>query len=260
MAIQSENPSVVEEAETLRQGEWTLDVGFFYRDHPVDYGVADRQFSLGIPTLRTSLGLGEMVEFQVNGAGLVWMEDILGRYTTNSGDWELATKVRFLTEEGFRPTASFYYSVKLPNGDDERGGSTDETDFYAYLLTDKWLSENCQGHLALGLGILGNPFTNASQNDIFSFGMSFGWQVNSRNWVNFDFGGATGPKVHDDPRGFMVGFSHEMKKWTGYASVGFGLGDDEEDFRLVFGCRRGFHFRHSSQASRRGRGNGGRGT
>lgn len=252
--LPAEEPSVVEEAETLEPGIWTLDLGMIYRDNPVDYGVEDRQYSIGAPAAKFSFGIGDYVEIQLKGAFIVWMQDQDGTRTTNSGDWELATKVWYLTEKGKRPSASFYYSVKLPNGDDTRGGSTDETDFYGHLLFDKTLHPNLISHLSLGLGILGNPFANKTQDDVFTFGLSFDYRTTPHDWLTIDFGGESGPKIRDDPHGLMLSWSHIARIWTFYGSSGLGLGSDEENFRLILGCRRAFNLKLKGTRKRSGRG------
>lgn len=250
----SELPSVVEEAETLRPGCWSLDLGMMYRDDPVDFGVEDRHFELSIPTARFSFGVGEYVEIQLQGALGVWMERLDGDHSLNSGDWTLATKVWFLVENKVRPSAAFLYSVKLPNGSDELGGATDETDFYAHLLLDKCLGDHVNAHLNLGLGILGNPFANAAQNDVFSWGLSLDYHAAEHHWLTLDLGGETGPKVDDDPKGVMLSYSHHGRRGAFYGAFGFGFGDDEEDFRAILGWRKAFRLKSPSKPERHGRG------
>jgi hypothetical protein len=249
----AEPPSFLEEAETLQNGRWTVDLGLLYREDPVDFGLPDRDYQLNAPTLRLCFGAGDRVELQLMGDAYRVIRDQQGRQTRDSGDWELATKVWWFNQTPQRPAISFYYAVKLPNGDDERGGATDETDFFAYLLFDRNLNSRTLVHLNLGLGILGNPFANAAQNDVFGFGLSFERKLDENTWLVVEFGGRTGPKVNDDPRGLMVSFSHRFSRWVGYASLGAGLGKDEERSRLAIGFRRAFSLKHQTEALRHGR-------
>jgi len=253
--VHAKSPSFIESAETLPPGVWTLETSLLMRDNPVDFGIADRDYEIRAPQFKLALGAGQIIEIQLEGDAAVWMKNLDGETSTNSGDWTLATKVWFATETEKRPSMSFYYAVKLPNGSDELGGATDETDFFAHLLFDKSLSEKIRAHGVLGLGILGNPFTNAAQNDVISYGLSLDYRFNRKNWLIWDIGGETGPKVKDDPKGMQFGWSHDFTKWTGFGAVGFGFGDDQENFRFLLGMRRQFGPIKRNPPQRRHRGN-----
>lgn len=239
-------PHYVEEAETIKPGVWTLDLGVLYRDEPVDFGVPDREAQLDIGRSRLSFGLGRAVELQLTGTALMALVEPFGERDTenNSGDWEFATKVWLRQEKGAWPGVSFYYSVKLPNASDEKGSGTDETDFNTYFLFDKKVGERFRLSLNLGLGILGDPFTNSAQNDVFTYGLDGTYKLDNRRRISLAWGGETGPKAQDDPQGIQLNYTQLMRneKWAWYASFIEGFNEDTDNYVLYLGFRRGFKF------------------
>jgi len=239
-------PDRVEEAETLEPGTWTLDLGALYRDEPQDFGVTEeRDFQVDFGRTRFSFGLGKVVELQLTGTAIVAIIEPFGENQeteNNSGDWDFATKVWLWNELGWRPNVSFYYSVKLPNASEENGSGTDETDFSTSFLFDKSITEDFRLHLNLGLAILGDPFTNSAQNDVFSFGLGSTWQVSNRARLTAAVGGETGPELEDDPSGVQLSFTRKLldTKWAWYLSGIAGFSDDTDNFVVQVGFRRGF--------------------
>ncbi|CAM2064511.1 Transporter [Sulfidibacter corallicola] len=244
--VRAEWPDLIEEAETLKPGYGTIDFGIVFREDPVDFGIdTKRDSQLDLGRTRFSFGLGKVVELQLSGEILSIIEpfDLEDDLETenNSGDWTFATKVWIWSERGWRPNVSFYYSVKLPNASDEKGSGTDETDFATYFLFDKSLNENVMVTVNLGLGILGDPFTNSSQNDVFSYGASLRWKAGERQRWTLAMGGETGPEVQDDPAGTQLSWTYQLgPKWTTYVSGIIGFQDDFDDFQVHLGVRRTF--------------------
>lgn len=236
----AELPALTEEAQTLEPGFADVEFGFLYKNNPRDFGLPprDRQTDLGLS--RFSFGLGRVVELQVTGVAQRIAEQQDGERTHDFGDWEFGTKIWILAEKGRRPNIGFLYSVKLPNGSNEEGTATDETDFNTFLLVDKSFKDKWLVTFNLGMGILGDPFTNAAQNDVLIVGLGATYKISDLSRVTVELGGQTGPRSNDDPRGLLLSYSQKVGKWVYYGALGVGFNDEVEDFRAHIGFRRRF--------------------
>lgn len=233
----AELPFSTEEAETLHPGAFTLDTGFIFRNEPVDFGVEDRDRQWDLLATRLSFGLGRFSELQITGVAVAFIEDDDGS-STNSGDWTFGTKIWLLQEKGMRPALAFLYEVKLPNGSDEDGGATDETDFFGYILATKELTQKDLLHVNLGLGILGNPFANSEQNDIFILRAAWEHRLSARRLFGIEGILEGGPQDADDPAYVGGVLSQKLGKWALYGQALVGLNEDADEFRIRVGVRR----------------------
>jgi len=243
-------PFLTEEAETIEPGEFSLDIGIGYRDAPRDFGVQDRESQLDIGKSRLSFGLGR-AELQLSGVPVILI-DQAGERNTNSGDWVFGTKVWLLQEhpQRKRPSISFIYEVKLPNASDELGGATDETDFFGTVIVSTRVNERDAFHANLGLGILGNPFSNASQNDVAILRLAW-----DRRWdrqlLGLEAIAQTGPMDTDDPSFLRAVYARNLGKWVIHGGVGVGIGEDSDNAVVDFGVRRRFKLGQPGTATRR---------
>lgn len=233
----AELPFTTEEAETLEPGALSVDLGVGYREEPKDFGVEDRAHQWNLGQARVSLGLGSIVELQVSGVLAQQIETLDGDETTNNGDWVFGTKVWLFQERKKRPAISFLYQVKMPNGANEKGGSTDETDFFGYLVLSKQIAPGQVLHANLGIGILGNPDAMASQDDIAILRLAWERQISERTIIGLEGFFQTGPKEKDDPHYLQVVAAHHLQKWAVYAGLAVGLGDDADQLRASIGAR-----------------------
>ena len=249
-AAQAERPFFTDEAETLRPGDFTVDAGFALREDPKDFGIEprDRQWELG--DIRLSFGLGKFAELQVSGVAVSLIENE-GSSTTDSGDWIFGTKIWMFQEKGMRPALSFLYEVKLPNGSKEDGGATDETDFFGYLVSSKSLGKKDLLHGNLGLGILGNPFANSKQNDIFILRLAWEHKLGERQLFGLEAIAEGGPSNRDDVFLIRAAYARNLGPLVVHGGVGVGLNEDSDDFRVDLGVRKALKLWHPKEPVRR---------
>jgi hypothetical protein len=186
-AAAQQRPLVTEDPEVIGAGMVLLEGGFDYgRD--VLYPASGLQGNLlRAPTLGVSWGLSSMAELQLDGglynrlsvthrgvgpAPLAGMLDFTGDSTHDFEDIVLATKIRFAGETPGHPAFGLRFATKLPTASNESGLGLDTTDFFASFLVGKTVqSVRIVGNA--GLGILGEPTDGNSQNDVFTYGISF---------------------------------------------------------------------------------------
>jgi hypothetical protein len=245
----AERPFATQEAETIEPGLFSIDVGIGYRDSPRDFGVEDRDWQAAIGATRLSFGVGRYVELQVSGTPLIVLEQE-GETDTNSGDWIFGTKVWFLQEKPEQPSISFLYEVKLPNGSDEDGGATDETDFFGYFLFTKGARKDVF-HGNVGLGILGNPFSNSAQNDVYLIRAAWERKISADRLFGVEGLFQEGPKEGDDPFFLRAVYAHRIGKWVVHGGVSAGLSGDADDWNVEAGFRRRFKLWPPAEAERR---------
>jgi hypothetical protein len=137
-----------------------------------------------LPELGVSIGLGSIVEAQIDGP--IWQSmhvtdrepgplsnllDFDGDDTGSTGDVVVGTKVRLVSETPGRPAIGLRMATKLPNASNESGLGLDTIDFYSALLLGKTVrSVRVVGNF--GLGILSDPTNGTRQNDVFTYGLS----------------------------------------------------------------------------------------
>ncbi len=250
LPVVAELPFLTEEAETLRPGAFSLDIGVAFRSQPVNFGTEDRDRQLDLGVTRFSFGLGKFAELQVSGVVQAVIED-QGETSTNSGDWVFGTKIWLLQEKGHRPALAFLYQVKLPNGSDEDGGATDETDFFGFLVATKAIGKRDLLHGNLGLGILGNPFANSAQNDIFILRLAWERKLSENRLFGIEGMVEGGPEEGDDPAFVGAVFAQKVGKWAFYTSAALGLNEDSDNFRTALGFRRELRLWRPGEPTRR---------
>jgi hypothetical protein len=115
-------------------------------------------------------------------------------------DVVVATKVRFVSESGGRPSFGVRFATKLPNASNESGLGLDTTDFLATLLVGKTIgSLRIVGNA--GMGILGDATRGDSQNDVFLYGASVARALTDRAELVADVNGRTHTAGGDPPPG-----------------------------------------------------------
>lgn len=249
--LKAELPNFSQEATPLSPGLLTLDFGVIYRDNPRDFGLPPRRKQWEYGFSRLSVGLGRYAELQIQGAVVTRAQGQDGEWDSTSGDWILGTKIFLLSQKKYRPALSFYYNAKMPNGSDESGAATDETDFNTYLLADKDLADNFRVTANIGLGILGDPFSNSSQNDVLHYSLTGTYKIEDKHFMSLEWGGQTGPEVRDDSRSLFLNYSRRLnKKWFVYVAAAKGFGDDTDDWAGLVGARRMFRLKAPNPPSR----------
>jgi hypothetical protein len=166
-----------------------------------------------IPELGVSIGLGSIVEAQIDGP--VWQRmhvtdrepgplsnllDFSGDDTGSTGDVVVGTKVRLLGETGGRPAIGLRMATKLPNASNESGLGLDTIDFYSALLLGKTVrSVRIVGNF--GLGILSDPTNGTRQNDVFTYGLSLARALTNQFEVVAEVNGRMNARSDNTPPG-----------------------------------------------------------
>ena len=183
-ALAQQRPLVTEDPETIGAGLILIEGGVDL-DHGVTYPASGLTGNLlRLPTLGVSVGVGTIVELQIDG-GLFNRLNVTGRapaplanqitFTGDSThdveDLVVATKIRVVSEEAGRPAVGIRFATRLPNAGNESGLGFDTTDFHVQALVGKTVqSIRVVGNL--GLGILGDPTRGDNQNDVLDYGIS----------------------------------------------------------------------------------------
>ena len=184
-ASAQQRPLVTEDPEPIGAGRVLVEAGIDFA-HNQDYPVSGLKGNLWrIPMIGVSVGLGSIVELQIDGgpydrlqiherrdAPLSNLVTAGGATAHDVDDIVIATKIRLLAEAGGRPAIGLRFATKLPNASNESGLGLDTTDFYASLLAARTIqSVRVVGNL--GVGILADPTSGNRQNDVLTYGVSF---------------------------------------------------------------------------------------
>lgn len=185
LALAQQRPLTTEDPETIGSGRLLIEAGVDL-ERDVLFPLSGLRGNRAVlPTLGVSIGLGSIVELQVDGAlyqrlsiterrpaPLASVLDVTGDRTSDVDDFVLATKIRLASESGSRPAVGLRLATKLPNASNEAGLGSDMTDFHASLLFAKTI-ESVRFVGNAGLAILGDA-TSAipEQNDLMTFGIS----------------------------------------------------------------------------------------
>ncbi len=183
-ASAQQRPLITEDPETVGSGRLLFETGLDYE--------SDAKFPLSgltgnllaVPTFGVSIGISSIAEVQVDGglyqrltitdqqpAPLSSLLDFSGDRTTSVKDLILGTKIRMLSEKGNRPSLGVRFATRLPNASNESGLGRDTTDFTASFLIGKTVqSLRVVGNI--GVLILEDPATIASQDDLLVYGLS----------------------------------------------------------------------------------------
>ena len=166
-----------------------------------------------MPTLGVSFGISSIAELQIDGglynrlsvnsrqvAPLSNLLDFTGDHTSDVEDITIATKIRVAAEKPGRPAFGVRFATRLPNASNESGLGLDTTDFYASVLIGKTVqSVRIVGNA--GFGILGEPTNGNSQNDVFTYGVSFARAVQEGVEIVGELNGRIDTREGDPPPG-----------------------------------------------------------
>ncbi|MGH9140909.1 MAG: hypothetical protein ACRD2I_07185, partial [Vicinamibacterales bacterium] len=185
-ASAQQRPLITEDPEPIGAGRVLMEGGVDLA-HDYQNPVSGLQGNLvSIPTIGISVGLGSIVEFQIDGgiynslsissrdpnAPLASLLTVTGDSTHDVSNAVLATKIRLLAESASRPAIGIRFATKLPNASNEKGIDLDTTDVSGALLFAKTVqSIRVVGNI--GASILTNPTSGVGQNDVLLYGLSF---------------------------------------------------------------------------------------
>jgi len=183
-AFAQQRPLVTEDPEVIGAGRMLFEAGIAYERDLAFPASGLRGNLLTVPGAGVSVGLGSLVELQLDGvlrnrlavtdrqpAPLSDLLNFTGNKTSSVGDFVLATKVRVAAESPGRPAFGLRFATKLPNASNEKGLGLDTIDFYSSLLVGKTVrSIRVVGNV--GVGILSDPTNGTRQNDVLTLGGS----------------------------------------------------------------------------------------
>ncbi len=183
-AVAQQRPLVTEDPEVIGTGRMLAEAGVSYGRDIFFPASGLRGNLLTLPSVGVSIGLGSIVELQLDGAfanrlSITHREEaplsgrlrVDGDRTTGVDDFVVATKLRLASETQRRPAIGLRLATKLPTSSNEVGIGLDTTDFLSTLLVGKTVrSVRVVGNL--GLGILGDPTDGSRQNDVIMLGAS----------------------------------------------------------------------------------------
>jgi hypothetical protein len=186
VAYGQQRPLVTEDPEPIGAGRVLIEGGIDLA-HDYQNPVSGLKGNLvSIPTIGISIGLGSIVELQIDGgiynslsissrdpnAPLAALLTVTGDSTHDVSNAVLATKIRLLAESTSRPAIGIRFATKLPNASNEKGIDLDTTDVSGALLFAKTVqSIRVVGNI--GAAILTNPTSGVGQNDVLLYGLSF---------------------------------------------------------------------------------------
>ena len=212
-ASAQQRPLVTEDPEVIGAGRMLLEGGVTHgRDVFLPASGLHGDVTT-IPELGVSIGLGSIVEAQIDGP--VWQRmhvtdrepgplshllDFSGDETGSTGDVVVGTKVRLLGETTGRPAIGLRMATKLPNASNESGLGLDTIDFYSALLLGKTVrSVRIVGNF--GLGILSDPTNGTRQNDVFTYGLSLARALTNQFEVVAEVNGRVNTRSDNTPPG-----------------------------------------------------------
>ncbi len=200
-----QRPLLTEDPEVIGAGRVLLEAGV-EAARAAQYPLSGLEGSLvRVPTIGVSIGVGSIVEFQVDGgvftrltinerhAGpLSGLLTFTGDTTHDVEDTVVATKVRIVSESPSRPSFALRLATRLPNARNESGLGLDTFDVLATVLAGK-TSGSIRGVVNLGVGVLGDPLHGYHQQTAFLYGVSVAHAVSARTEFAVDLNGRYSP-------------------------------------------------------------------
>ena len=183
-AFAQQRPLLTQDPEVVGSGNMLIEGGIDY-GQDIFYPLTGLKGNLWrIPMLGVSIGLGPIVEVQLDGgpynrlsitkrspAPLSGEVTATGDTTHDVEDIVFATKIRIAAETPSRPAFGLRFATRLPNASQESGIGLNTTDFHAQFLAGKTVqSIRIVGNI--GLGILADPTDGTNQNDVLDYGAS----------------------------------------------------------------------------------------
>jgi len=206
--------------------------------------------------LSARVGAGDFAEVQIFGTAqdILWIEDrftapyssklqFSGNTTHDVGDFGFATKFRFRESKDGKPGVGFRLGFQLPNASNESGLGIDETNaFGAFLLEQRLGTVRVIGNV--GVAILGDPISPASQDDLLTYGVALLCPLNSTFDLFVDFNGRAGRGSvgTEDQAELRAGTQVRALGLTWDVGAFAGFQDTDPDAGIVFGVSKRFHW------------------
>ena len=224
------------DAHLIPKGQWEFRLGAKYtqdRWFPFERKNTHRE-ELHLPQASLNIGLASNIEIHFD-YPYIYLDSDHTDSDWDSGDLTLGVKINLFKDKNNFPAVSLDLSTKLPNGDYENRFSTNETDFFALaLMAKRW--EDLNLFLNMGLGIIGNPQVNASQDDVFVYSVGFDYTL----WPDIDLlteiQGWAGSNHDNNYAVATMGIQYwYLSHWRFDAGVHVGLNEQSEDWGISIG-------------------------
>lgn len=167
-------------------------------------------------------GVAENVNLDFDWRGYLFATLRNGARVNGWGDLTISTRIRFLAERRNTPAFGFRTSVKLPNTKYIPNGlGSNQTDYYAHLLFTKHFAA-VETRLNVGFGIVGDPKTLSTQDDVYMLSAAFIVQTNSWLALFAEAYGFDGYLDHDGKLLTRFGVSATFSgfEWSIFGSAG----------------------------------------
>ena len=212
-ASAQQRPLETHDPEAIPDGTFLFETGVVYltgQGFPVS-GLRGRYTNA--PNIGFAVGVGGVAEFQVRHASFQYLrvtersdaplDNLLrfdGSTTREFDDLVVGAKVRLVAEREARPSLGFHFSTRLPNASAESGLGKDTMDFRNSVLIGKTF-RRVRAVFNLGLGILGDPTSAMTQNDVVLYGMSLVGRVSERVEAVWEVNGHRNQRARNVPPG-----------------------------------------------------------
>ncbi len=208
-----QRPLLTEDPESIGDGLILLEAGFDHSwSHPFPVSGLEGSLLRG-PLVGLSFGLGPSAEVQIDGistsrllinervdAPLSGMLEVPGDSTRSFDDVVIGTKVKIVSEVGWRPAVALRFATRLPNASNESGLGLDTFDFFQAILVGKTVqSIRIVGNI--GVGILGDPIRGDRQNDVLTYGFSLARALSPGAEIVGEINGRASTRRGDAPPG-----------------------------------------------------------
>ena len=216
VASAQQRPLITEDVDIIPPGSLRISAGVDFVQKarfPVSGLTGDltRAGVIGI-----SIGLAPNVEVQIEGvaqnvlsintrgASAIPLSLTANANSTNDiGDFMLWTKIKLRNETAHMPSVGFRFGVQLPNSNQARGISLNQTNAYGQVLFGKKFGQDARVNTFgnLGIGILTAPTAFFTQNDVLTYGFAGIVRLNKQFSLAGEVNGRTNTRPGSGPLG-----------------------------------------------------------
>ncbi len=228
-------PLTTIDARTLPKGRVAFRFGGSYSEDkwfPFE-GRSTHRHEAELPSADLMAGLADNIEADLIYSGIYRNSEHFS-WDWGSGDLTIMGKARIWKETSNIPTISLAISTKLPNADYNKRFGTNEFDFFALLLLSKYVKK-ASIFANAGLGILGNPLTANSQDDIFAYAVGFSYPLNRYLIFMVDVSGWAVSSYGNNYSKATVGLQWQMGAFRLDFGSRVGLNEQSENWALIGG-------------------------
>ena len=216
VANAQQRPLITEDVDIIPPGSLRISAGVDFVQKarfPVS-GLTGDLTRAGV--ISVSIGLAPNVEVQIEGvaqnvlsintrgASAIPLSLTANANSTNDiGDFMLWTKIKLRNETAHMPSVGFRFGVQLPNSNQARGISLNQTNAYGQVLFGKKFGQDARVNTFgnLGIGILTAPAAFFTQNDVLTYGFAGIVRLNKQFSLAGEVNGRTNTRPGSGPLG-----------------------------------------------------------